>query len=276
MADKPETSSEEKDKTPPKWEAAETPKPGEYPNRWTHKTRSGHSFTLDDTKDKENVILKHRSGSSFEFHPDGAVKFTSQNGIYNVVFGESRMKITGAYDITVEGGGSMRVDGDFNHTIMGDHNVTMNGNYNMVGKNANFALGGDMSMSAKNMTQKVEGSASIQSSKGGISLAAEKSVGIASRGDSVAIGASKNVGIMAKGGTLAMKAGESKMSMSSTGIKSSTTGKITSKASGNHESQAAQIKMNSGDPGDADDASQTTETTAVTEATESFGTFSTA
>ena len=109
---------------------------GKYPNYWTHKTRSGHVFMLDDSKGAEHVTLQHRTGSMIQFMPDGAVQFTSHNGEYNMVFGAKRVKITGAYDITVEKAASLRVEG-------GDYNVTVpNGSVNYtIGKNFNIITG---------------------------------------------------------------------------------------------------------------------------------------
>ena len=139
--------SDPKDKTPPKWTGPEDARSkkgaGTYPNYYTMRTRSGHVFTMDDSEENESVTLQHRGGSMVQFMPDGAVHFVSQNGQYNFVFGENRVMITGAYDVTVKGGGSLRVDGDYNTTVMGNHNMTVNGDYNMQARNFNAQVRGD-------------------------------------------------------------------------------------------------------------------------------------
>lgn len=226
MAEKT-NKSDPKDKTPPKWEGPEDARSkkgaGTYPNYYTIRTRSGHVFTMDDSEDNESITLQHRSGSMIQFMPDGAVQFVAQNGMYTFVFGENRVKITGAYDVTVEGGGSLRVDGDYNTTVMGNHNMTVNGDFNLNAKNFNGQVRGDMDFNAKNFNMKVEGSSTISSheqtnflSDGGIQLT--------STSDSVGIGAAKDIGMKAKGGKVMMQASDdmnlksgSKLSMQSTG-----------------------------------------------------------
>lgn len=189
------TTKDPKDVTPDKYtgpkDARELPGAGTYPNQHITKTRSGHTFTYDDSDGSESVTLQHRSGSMVQFLPDGAVQFVSHNGQYTFTFGENRMHVTGAYDITVKGGGSMRVEGDYNHTVMGNHNVTVNGDYNMTAKNMNTVVRGNMDTSAKNMTTKVQGSTEIAtegvttiSSDGGLSIASTGAgASILSKGD---------------------------------------------------------------------------------------------
>ena len=61
---------------------------GEYPNYWSHKTRSGHSFIMDDSPGNETVTLQHRSGTAIQMRPDGGMTMTTHNGKYEVVFGD--------------------------------------------------------------------------------------------------------------------------------------------------------------------------------------------
>lgn len=136
MASKPKTTKNPRKKTPKKWDGPKDPATekgsGTYPNQHVKRTRSGHTITMDDSEDNEHVRIQHRSGSAMIFHPDGAVSITTHKGQYNVVFGQSRMTVTGAHDITVKGDGSMRVYGDFNKTVHGDYNMTVTGNHNAV------------------------------------------------------------------------------------------------------------------------------------------------
>jgi uncharacterized protein (DUF2345 family) len=205
-----EASSEEQKKTTPKkWnspkDARSVKGAGKYPNFYTKKTRSGHVFTIDDSKDNEHITLQHRSGSMVQFKPDGAVQFVSHNGQYNVVFGENRMKITGAYDVTVEGAASMKVDGDYNMTVKGDANMTVQKDFNVTAKNFNQTVRGNIDVQAKNKTEKFEGSINTQAHEG-ITIQAGKALGLASVTDSVIIGAKKQIGFEGKGGDLRLKA----------------------------------------------------------------------
>lgn len=100
---------------------------GTYPNAWRRKTRSGHLFEMDDSKDAEHITIQHRSGSMVQFLPDGAVQNLSHNGQHNMVFGENRTYVTGANDVTVDGDSSIKTKGDSNQTTEGGSYVSVNG-----------------------------------------------------------------------------------------------------------------------------------------------------
>lgn len=211
--------STSKKETPPTWsgkkDARELSGAGKYPNYYSHKTRSGHVFMMDDSNGAEHVTLQHRSGTAIQFHPDGTIQMTAHNGSYEIIFGEKRMKITGAYDVAVEGAASLRVDGNYNMTVNGDMNTTVKGNMSISSKNYNQVTTGNMDVTAKNKTEKIEGSAVTQATKGAVSLVGGSGVTIASSEGSVAIGASKQVGILAGSTLMAKSTGQ--MSFKSSG-----------------------------------------------------------
>ena len=180
---------------------------GKYPNYWTHKTRSGHIFMLDDSQDAEHVTLQHRGGSMIQFMPDGAIQFVAHNGQYNMIFGENRVKITGAYDVTVEGGGSLKVDGDYNVTVKGDTKFAVGGNFNLTAQNFNQLIGEDISVVAKNRTEKVSGAIS-QTSDGSQYIASGKAMSINSTQDGVSIGAAKDMGLWSTQNTILSAGGD--------------------------------------------------------------------
>lgn len=189
-------------KTPP--DARETG--GEYPNYYIKKSRSGHVFILDDTKDSEHVTLQHRGGSMIQFTPDGKITFVSQNGQYNIVFGENRMLVTGAYDVTVQGSGSLSVDKDYDVTVKGNYNMTVHGDMNMTVKNMNQTIRGDYHMTAKDMTMKMEGSSEV-SSHGITTVSSDGGLTLASTGDSIAMGAKEKIAVKASGDILVQSSG---------------------------------------------------------------------
>lgn len=205
--------------TPPDWNMPTDPRKEkgsmQYPNYYSHKTRSGHTFIMDDSNGKEHVTLQHRGGSTIQFLPDGAIQLVANKGMFTAVFGPKRIKITGSYDIVVEkGGASLRVDGDYNVTVKGNMNLTVTGDLNMTSKNQNNTVRGNMDIQAKNKTEKIEGSSTSQSLTGAMSLISKSGMTIGSTGDAVAIGGKTQVGIVAKGGPLMME------SASKTSIKS--------------------------------------------------------
>ena len=130
---------------------------GQYPNYWSHKTRSGHNFIMDDSKGNETITIQHRSGTAIQMRPDGGMLLTTHNGKYEVVLGEERVTISGASDITVKGDTSLRCYGDYNVTVHKDYNLTVLGNMNMTCKNLNRQVRGTMDTEAKTDNKRVEG-----------------------------------------------------------------------------------------------------------------------
>jgi len=130
---------------------------GTYPNYWSHKTRSGHSFIMDDSQGNETVTIQHRSGTAIQMRPDGGMLLTTHNGKYEVVLGEERVTISGASDITVKGDTSLRCYGDYNVTVHKDYNLTVLGNMNMTAKNVNKSIRGTIDTEAKTINTKSEG-----------------------------------------------------------------------------------------------------------------------
>ena len=184
--------------TPSTWDgpkdARDDPASGIYPNYWTHKTRSGHVFTMDDSKGGEHVTLQHRGGSMIQFKPDGCVQFVSHNGQYNMVFGENRVKITGAYDITVDGGGSLRVDKDYSLTVGGNMNTTIEGNYTMTAKNYNAVIREDVTIAGKNITAKAGENVNIDATGGSLSMAGKTDARLTT-GGSLSLAGSKSTAL---------------------------------------------------------------------------------
>lgn len=146
--------------TPKKFQTSKSPRTlqGErYPNYWEQKDRSGNHIGMDANKGKEAIYVQHRSGTAIEMHPDGALHITAHNSKYEITFGENRMTISGAQDISVKGDASLRVFGDYNVTCHKDYNLTVLGDLNIVAKNKNQHIRGNMDTQAKNVNKKIEG-----------------------------------------------------------------------------------------------------------------------
>lgn len=237
MAD--ENPNQDAKKTPEKWstlkDARQLEGAGKYPNYYTHKTRSGHTFMMDDSKGAEHVTLQHRSGSAIQFMPGGAIQFTAHNGSYSVIFGENRMTITGAQDVTVQGSASLRVEGDYNVNVKGKAQFNVNGDFNINAKNLNTNVRGNMDVQAKNKMEKLEGSSSTQA-HGAVVMVSKGGMTLGSTGDSLGLGGKNKVAIVASGGALSMKAG----------------GKASIKAGGGTGIDGGMIKLNSGFADDAE------------------------
>lgn len=194
----PPVTENPKKKTTPKFDGQKDARKEKnaltYPNFWQQRTRGGSTITMDDSNGAESITIQHRSGSMWQFHPDGSVNLTAHNGQYTMVFGENRVMVTGAQEIVVKGAASMLVEGDFDQTIRGDTNFTCDGDFNVNAKNMNMNIRGNIDTLAKNMTTKVEGSIST-TAQGSMNMGSDGDMSVASMEGSLAIGASNDIGI---------------------------------------------------------------------------------
>jgi len=203
---------------------------GEYPNyNIITKTRSGHVIMTDDTKGSEHVTIQHRSGTMIQFMPDGAISIGAQNGMYQIIFGEDRVLVTGAQDITVQGGGSLSVDGDYNVTVKGNYNTVVHGDMNLTAKNLNQTIRGNMDTTAKEMATNIEGSSKI-TSQGITTIASDGGLALLSTSDSISLGAKQNLGLYS-GRKLMVESGASMHMKSAEALNLKGGGKISLKGS---------------------------------------------
>ena len=227
---------------------------GEYPNyNVITKTNSGHVIMTDDTKGSEHVTIQHRSGSMIQFMPDGSISFGAQNGMYQIIFGEDRVLVTGAQDITVQGGGSLSVDGDYNVTVKGNYNTVVHGDMNLTAKNLNQTIRGNMDTTAKEMSTNIEGSSKI-TSQGITSITSDGGLSLVSTSDSVALGAKQSVGIKS-GRKMMIEAGSSMHVKSATALNLQTGAKLSLKGgsiAADGSDGGANILLASGASADAD------------------------
>lgn len=234
--------------TPQNWnevqDARSMPGAGTYPNYTSQRTRSGHLLMMDDSKGAENITIQHRGGSMIQMTPDGKVHIRANKGQHTVVFGENRMYVTGAYDITVDGAASMRVKKDLN--INGKNvNFTASGDVNIKGKNVNLQPSGKLDIAGSSVTIKSNSNISMEA-HGAMGLFSEGGFSAGSKGAQAVLIASKDVGIESKGGRLIAQAGTG-MSLKA-GQKMSLTaeGKLSVKSSGTVAMDGSDVKIQNG------------------------------
>lgn len=197
---KPPSSTEDRKQTPKTWDFPKDAREGAmvYPQYDATRTRSGHVFVLDDTKHKEHITLQHRSGTMIQFMPDGAIHIVAHKGQFVQVFGESRVKITGAQDITVDGDASLKVKGSQNLTVDGDVTLAVKGKYTVTADSVNMTVAGQMDTVAGSETKKIAGSAVTQV-VGAMTFNSEGGAVFGSSGTDVGITSGGNLGLAAKG-----------------------------------------------------------------------------
>lgn len=199
----------DKRRTPESWDGPEDartlPGAGKYPNYYSHKTRSGHVIMMDDSDGAEHVTIQHRGGTMIQIGPTGTLNITSHDGQYNIVFGENRMLVTGAHDISVQGDASLRVDGDYDVHVNGNISFNAQGDLNMSAKNVNTVARGNIDTQGKNRSEKIEGSIR-QEAQGGQTIQAATGMTIGVTSGNLAIFSLGLMSIVSKTGNLLMKA----------------------------------------------------------------------
>lgn len=246
------TNSDPKSTSPKKFngpkDARSDKDSGQYPNYYSHRSRSGHAWTMDDSKGKEHITLQHRGGSMLQFKPDGSIQLTAHNGQYNMVFGENRMKITGAYDVVVNGGGSLKVDGDYNCTVKGKANFAVNGDLNFTAKNINTTARGNIETAAQNMTTRAKGNMEVHA-EGSQKISADQSVNLVSNKDSVSIQGQQSVAFSSVAGEAVINSGKQVTLKGGTVGIESATGAVGITAKTGFDAKGATVKIESSGEG---------------------------
>lgn len=169
------------------WDQPIIPYAAVYPYNHVMESESGHLFEFDDTPPTnpntddeirhERIHLRHRTGSSMEYHPNGTVVRLNKGNHYTItddndyestggnkdlsIDGHYKLYINKAgtlnnhYDIQIGANANINIqvdDGNVNIvTVKGKVNVNSGGDYNLkVGGNMNVTVAG-------NFTESVEG-----------------------------------------------------------------------------------------------------------------------
>lgn len=211
MASISTTSKDPAKETPNKWsqykDNRKNSKSGQYAQHTTWKTRSGHLLSFDDSEGAECITIQHRGGSMMQFMPDGAVQYVSHNGQQNIVFGENRIWVSGAQDITVEGDASIKCKGNYNATIDGDANFTAKGAFNITAKSMNQTISENYDLAAGSKMEKIQNS-SVSQVHGALSMSSRYGLSMVSTGDAVGIGGATTVALKSGGETAIQSGGQ--------------------------------------------------------------------
>lgn len=118
----------------------------------TH-TRSGHYIEYNDNEGVEHITVQHRSGSLLQMQPDGSVRMVSQNGMMGIeINGEGYVKVTGAYNVIVDGDASFRIAQDAHWYVGGDLKMTVDGTYSIAAKNMTTTIQEKYELTAANQS----------------------------------------------------------------------------------------------------------------------------
>ena len=109
--------------------------PPVYPFNRATVTTSGHSFEMDDTKNRERIRLQHGGaktdgvGTFFEMQSNGDMVTKVIGDNYEIVAGKNNVLIKGVCNITIEGDSIVHVKGDKYERIDGNLMQEVRGNY---------------------------------------------------------------------------------------------------------------------------------------------------
>jgi hypothetical protein len=112
-------------------------------------TQSGHSFEMDDTRDRERIRLQHRTGTFIEMHPNGDEVHKVYGDGYEIVIKNKNVLIKGHCNITIEGDSIIDIKGDKIERVAGDYNLQVKGQYNVYAeKDLTISTPTDMQLAA--------------------------------------------------------------------------------------------------------------------------------
>ena len=171
--------------TPPTWtEPDDANKKGhEYPNHFIWQTRTGHvPIRVDDTKGNESISYEHRSGTKMTFMPSGEMKFVANYGRTDITYGQSRSKITGAQDTTVDGDSSVLTKGTRRITNGKDVEESTTGKVVSTAQSYNMSAGQHFDIAAQSAALKTKNGLTMESGDGPVSITAKGSVTVQSKG----------------------------------------------------------------------------------------------
>jgi hypothetical protein len=159
------------------WNQPEIPYNAVYPYNHVYESESGHLQEFDDTPNAERIHIRHRTGSSIEYHPDGTRTDIIKKDQYTLTTGDQSVYIQGKSDTTINGrhklyinkngqsnnhydiqigpGANINIqvdNGDINlHTLTGRLNLNSGGD-------TNLKVGGSLTIDvAGSLVQNVEG-----------------------------------------------------------------------------------------------------------------------
>ena len=159
------------------WNQPANPYAAVYPFNHVYESESGHLQEFDDTPGAERIHIRHRTGSSIEYHPDGTRTDLIKKDQYTLTTGDNQVYIQGKSDTTINGRHKLYINKNGqanNHYDIeigpganiniqvdnGDINLhTLNGRLNLnSGGDTNLKVGGSLTIDvAGNLIQNVEG-----------------------------------------------------------------------------------------------------------------------
>jgi hypothetical protein len=90
----------------------DSPYAAKYPYDNVIESESGHVIEIDDTPDKERLHFYHRSGTYYEYRPDGTTQQKVVKDSYQAVDANKNVYVKGNYTVNVDGNLTFNVKGN--------------------------------------------------------------------------------------------------------------------------------------------------------------------
>jgi hypothetical protein len=125
--------------------AANTDYPPDYGYNSVTGTESGHTFEMDDSKNRERIRLTHRTGTFIEMHPNGDEVHKVYGNNYVITVQDNRVLIKGSCIVTIDGDSFLHIKGDRIEQVDGNYELNVKGNYSQViEKTGNITVKNDL------------------------------------------------------------------------------------------------------------------------------------
>jgi hypothetical protein len=129
--------------------AANTAYPPDYGHNNVTASESGHTFEMDDSRNRERVRLAHRTGTFIEMHPNGDEVHKVYGNNFTITVKDNNVLIQGNCFVTIEGDSYMYVKGDKIEQVDGNYELYVKGNYTqVVEQTSNITTKNDMKILA--------------------------------------------------------------------------------------------------------------------------------
>lgn len=105
----------------------DSPYNAKYPHNIVTKTTANHIVEFDDTPNHERIHVRHKSGTYYQFYPNGDVVRKSVKDEYDIVATNQYIWVGGNVDEYVGGNYKLHVVGNMDVTIGGNYTKTIGG-----------------------------------------------------------------------------------------------------------------------------------------------------
>ena len=128
-------------------------KKSEYLGVHTYTTEAGHIVEIDNTPGDRRIHVYHASGTFIEIQDDG-IMITKVEGKTQEFNNKGKdQKITGDFNISINGNCNMHVTGNLQHEVKGNYEIVTHGDFRVkaAGKNV-MEFGGDQRVQVNGKT----------------------------------------------------------------------------------------------------------------------------